>query len=326
MQSQKQHGGDKKGRTMNPFIQLKQTTSLFFVAFGLVCFGLSTAVQAVSPAPDGGYPGGNTAEGQNALLSLTTGGYNTAVGFLSLRSNTDGSFNTAVGAGTLPFNIGDQSTGDGIQNTAIGTAALLSNTIGASNTATGVGALLSNTIGNFNTANGEVALVSNTTGEANTASGIQALHNNTTGSDNTALGTAALYDSTTGSDNIAVGAFAGMNVTTAHNTICIGTFGNNVDDSCYIASIFNATSSGGTPVYTNEHRSSSRRGCTEDLTDIATIAYILATRPDTDNVIGYGNPSASFIAQGDIFPAGRVIIERLKPMAVLPPVMLLKSA
>ena len=29
--------------------------------------------QAVSPPPDGGYPGNNTAEGQNALLSLTTG-------------------------------------------------------------------------------------------------------------------------------------------------------------------------------------------------------------------------------------------------------------
>ena len=31
-------------------------------------------VQAVVPLPDGGYPGGNTAEGTKALLSLTTGG------------------------------------------------------------------------------------------------------------------------------------------------------------------------------------------------------------------------------------------------------------
>jgi hypothetical protein len=29
--------------------------------------------RAVVPPPDGGYPGGNTAEGQNALFSLTTG-------------------------------------------------------------------------------------------------------------------------------------------------------------------------------------------------------------------------------------------------------------
>src|SRR6266516_4738787 len=76
---------------------------------------------AVSPAPDGGYPGGNTAEGGAALLSLTTGGFNTAVGFFSLRSNTQGSFNTAIGAGTLLA-----ATGGGEANTATG--ALLSNT------------------------------------------------------------------------------------------------------------------------------------------------------------------------------------------------------
>ena len=79
--------------------------------------------QAVSPPPDGGYPGGNTAEGQNALFSLATGGFNTAVGFLSLRSNTTGGFNTAIGAGTLLANTADQ-------NTATGAGALLSNTTG----------------------------------------------------------------------------------------------------------------------------------------------------------------------------------------------------
>jgi len=40
----------------------------------LACIALLPEAQAVSPAPDGGYPGGNTAEGQNALLSRTTGG------------------------------------------------------------------------------------------------------------------------------------------------------------------------------------------------------------------------------------------------------------
>ena len=59
-----------------------------FVAFTLVCFAFSPSAQAVVPPPDGGYPGGNTAEGQTALLSLTTGSYNTAVGYLSLRSDT----------------------------------------------------------------------------------------------------------------------------------------------------------------------------------------------------------------------------------------------
>ena len=65
----------------------------FFFAL-LSYFTLSPIALAVSPPPDGGYPGGNTAEGQSALLSLTTGTYNTAIGLYSLLSLTDGSFNT----------------------------------------------------------------------------------------------------------------------------------------------------------------------------------------------------------------------------------------
>ena len=84
---------------MNALIQLRKATQVFVVA--LACLGLSAAVQAVVPPPDGGYPGGNTAEGDNALLSLTTGGYNTAIGFFSLFADTTGIHNTAVGAGTI---------------------------------------------------------------------------------------------------------------------------------------------------------------------------------------------------------------------------------
>jgi hypothetical protein len=61
----------------------------------VACFALSPTAQAVSPPPDGGYPGGNTAAGQNALLSIITGTYNTAVGFFSLLSDTTGSWDTA---------------------------------------------------------------------------------------------------------------------------------------------------------------------------------------------------------------------------------------
>jgi len=39
---------------------------------------LIISAEAVSPPPDGGYPGGNTAEGLHALLERTTGTYNTA--------------------------------------------------------------------------------------------------------------------------------------------------------------------------------------------------------------------------------------------------------
>ena len=127
------------------------------ILLALGCLALSPLAQRVVPAPDGGYPGVNTAEGQNALFSLTTGGYNTAVGFFSLRSDTNGSYNTAIGAGALLANIGDANGGVGHENTATGVAALLSNTTGPGNTATGAFALYSNTTGNDNTALGVLA-------------------------------------------------------------------------------------------------------------------------------------------------------------------------
>jgi hypothetical protein len=212
----------------------------------LICFGFLPRLQAVSPPPDGGYPGANTAEGFNALFSLTTGLYNTAIGYFALGAVKTGNFNTALGAGALFANTGDE-------NTATGAGALLSNTSGFSNTAIGESALFSNTTGNGNTANGVQALAFNTTGNFNTANGIAALTNNTTGSGNTANGFEALSSNTTGSGNVALGVGAGSNVTFSNNVICIGANvdGANVDNSCFIGNIFNATSSGGTAVFIN---------------------------------------------------------------------------
>ena len=90
---------------MHPLIQLKTTPQLL-ITLALLCFELSPGAQAVVPAPDGGYGppaygAGNTAEGENSLLELTSGPYNTAVGWSSLESVTTGSLNTGVGAGTL---------------------------------------------------------------------------------------------------------------------------------------------------------------------------------------------------------------------------------
>jgi hypothetical protein len=177
--------------------------ALCFLVFSCLVFPQKT--QAISPTPDGGYPGGNTAEGTNALLGLTTGTYNTAVGFLSLESNTEGQFNTALGAGALLANVGDPSSGAGVENTATGAGALLSNTTGESNTANGAFALFSNSTGAVNTATGADALLNNTTGLVNTATGADALLSNTTGFANTATGSAALFSNTIGNNNTATG-------------------------------------------------------------------------------------------------------------------------
>ena len=172
--------------------------------------------QAVVPAPDGGYPGGNTAEGDNALFSLTTGTSNTAIGFAALVSDTTGDFNTAEGSGALFFNT------TGFQNTATGVNALASNTTGSSNTANGVNALIRNTIGFQNAATGVQALFSNTTGFQNAATGVQALFSNTTGFHNAAAGFQALLSNTTGNHNTADGDNALVHNTTGILNTAVG--------------------------------------------------------------------------------------------------------
>ena len=259
---------------MSPLIQLKKDTPLFLV-FALVCLTLSPRVQAVVPAPDGGYSGGNTAEGQTALLNLSTGGFNTAIGWLSLRSNTTNSFNTAIGAGTLLANAADD-------NTATGAGALLSNTTGDSNTANGALALFSNSTGAVDTATGAVALLNNTTGLANTATGAGALFSNTMGNNNTATGFSALSANftgdgntatgryaltiTTGSGNTALGANAGSALTSGNNNIDIGVdvvgvageantirIGNTNITTTFIRGISGATAAGGAAVFVNSN-------------------------------------------------------------------------
>jgi hypothetical protein len=224
----------------------------FLIPLLLACFALAPTARAVTPAPDGGYPGENTAEGEDALFVLTTGSDNTANGFHALLSNTTGINNTATGADALKNNNkGRNNTANGrlallsnttgSYNTANGGEALFLNTTGSYNTANGHGALYSNNGGSFNTANGLSALLKNTTGHNNTASGFAALYNNLTGFYNTANGVGALTSNTTGaqntaegfeallnstgSNNIALGFLAGNNLTTGSNNIDIGAFG-----------------------------------------------------------------------------------------------------
>jgi uncharacterized coiled-coil protein SlyX len=255
---------------MTTLIKLNGQLHYLFIALLLACFAIPQSARAVSPPPDGGYPLGNTAEGEHALLSLTIGGYNTAVGFSSLSANTEGFFNTAVGAGALWSNtaIGNTAVGaaalllntTGIGNTAVGTAALARNnadpdipdsgsgntavgglsltfnTTGFGNTAVGSAALLANTGGSGNTAVGSRALqdISNVESNLNTAVGAEALNDATEGSDNTAVGGRALKGNTTGFANTAVGRGALMFSTTGSHNIAVGSSaGNSVTTEDY---------------------------------------------------------------------------------------------
>ena len=189
---------------------------LLFIPLALCYFALSPALHAVTPAPDGGYPGANTAEGQDALFSNTSGPWNTALGFQALHGNTTGNSNTAEGYHALFTN----TAGSG--NTANGGLALFSNTTGSHNTANGVQALYGNTTGASNTADGFQALAGNSTGVNNVADGLEALFHNTTGSYNTATGYQALLSNTTGATNTAVGRQALYSNTDGNGSTAVG--------------------------------------------------------------------------------------------------------
>jgi hypothetical protein len=191
----------------------KTVFTLIPFALALFCAFAAPNVFGVVPAPDGGYPGGNTAEGTNALFKRTTGVNDTAVGLNALYADTTGGRNTGLGAQALRFNVA------GFNNTAIGTNSLYHNT------------------NDSNTAVGDSALFSNTTGMQNTAIGGSALNQNTGGSFNTALGYAAGYGVTTANNVICIGAYVA---------------GTNTPGSCFIGNIYGKNQGfGALPVYVN---------------------------------------------------------------------------
>jgi len=231
---------------------LRRRVSLTAFALALACFASSPPARALNPAPDGGYPNANTAEGLGALntLNTNTGGGNTAVGYFALQTLTAGSNNTAVGVQALNSNTGEFNTAIGAFalfnnttadfNTATGDNALLSNTTGGGNTANGASALQNNTNGSNNTAMGSGALASNgfdaigntATGSNalfhnvsagfNTATGYTALYSNTSGFNQTANGADALYSNTTGVEDTATGGGALYKNTTGNNNTANG--------------------------------------------------------------------------------------------------------
>ncbi len=183
-----------------------------------LAFALALTARAVSPPPDGGYPGFNTAEGDGALLRLTTGTDNTAIGTAALQNNTTGLGNTVVGASALFGSF---------------------NSHGSSNTAVGAAAMFRNRGGDFNTATGQVALFHNSSGNDNTANGDSALARNTTGSNNIGVGAFAGFHLTIGDNNIDIG---NKGVTDESNTIRIGRKGTQL--ATFIAGIHGTPTAG----------------------------------------------------------------------------------
>ena len=86
----KHHSGAGNEERMYPLIQVEKATLLFIIL-------LLASFMLLPPPPDGGYPGPDTAEGDEALFSLTTGIDNGAIGFTALANNATGDFNAATG-------------------------------------------------------------------------------------------------------------------------------------------------------------------------------------------------------------------------------------
>jgi len=169
----------------------------------------------------------NTAVGAFTLNNNLRGKNNTTLGFESLRNNRNSSQNVAVGSRAL-FTQSYPNTGNewesnnvaigfeslfsnqptnatnAINNTAIGTHSLYSNTTGIGNTALGYRALYTNTTSSNNVAIGIEALALNTS-TSNVAVGAYSLATNANGTENTAVGRDALDTNTSGNYNTALG-------------------------------------------------------------------------------------------------------------------------
>jgi hypothetical protein len=194
------------------------------------------APQARAVCQEACLTGDNTAFGEDALISNTTGTDNVGLGHDAMSSNTTGVNNTATGDDALTANL------TGFNNTANGWHALDSNTIGVKNTGIACDALSANTTGSNNTAVGTRSLVRNTAGSSNVAVGIQA-GENINGSNNVVLGANAGRNLSNSNNNIDIG---NAGVAGESNTIRIGTVGFNT--ATFIAGISGTAVTGVTVV------------------------------------------------------------------------------
>lgn len=191
----------------------------------------------------------NTAIGNLVLLNNTTGNNNTSIGTNALYNNETGHSNVAIGPSALYhstnkdnivaigdsalFNNGNGAIEDyyGIENTAVGSKALYSNTSGSSNMAIGYQSLYSNSSGYSNLSIGTQSLYTNTIGHSNIAIGNSAMELNTDGRSNTAIGGNALKGNTSGRYNIALGHNSLIKNTSGDGNVVVGYYANQYNET-----------------------------------------------------------------------------------------------
>ncbi len=129
-------------------------------------FGCGAGALAGNLGTVSGYtPNTNTGCGYEALHSATATAKgaearSSAFGDFALFTDTIGTDNTAIGYAALFSNTVDPVHGAGFQNTAIGSRSLYTNTYGSDNTAAGFESLFSNKSGQLNSAYGAASMLS----------------------------------------------------------------------------------------------------------------------------------------------------------------------
>src|SRR5262249_44563900 len=110
------------GNAISPPSRLWGTVAGLLIPLGVAVAFLALSPVARAVCQDGCLSNFNTALGEDALISNTTGVQNTAIGGVALRFNTTGGNNTATGLQAL------YSNPTGSANTATGSFALTGNT------------------------------------------------------------------------------------------------------------------------------------------------------------------------------------------------------
>lgn len=141
---------------------------------------------------------GSTSFGYQSLLNNTNS--NSAFGNQALKTNTSGNGNVAFGSSALALNL------TGSNNTSVGESSMPSNTIGAENVGIGNQALLSNVDGDRNVGIGEGASQNNVSGEDNIGIGYQSLLFST-GSRNIGIGANSGVYNTSENNRLYINAF-----------------------------------------------------------------------------------------------------------------------